>query len=81
VAAIARNPRAEKIVKALILLAHDIGLDVVAEGVERGEVRDRLIDFGCDYAQGHLFAPALSAGGAQALILTLASADPLLSLN
>jgi c-di-GMP-specific phosphodiesterase len=81
VAAINRNPRAEKIVKALVLLAHDLGLDVVAEGVERPDVRDKLIDFNCDYAQGHLFAPALSAGGAQALILTLASADPLLSLN
>jgi c-di-GMP-specific phosphodiesterase len=81
VAAIERNVRAEKIVQHLIALSHDLGLTVIAEGVESAAVRERLADYGCDYAQGHLFAPALSAGGAEALIHTLASSDPLVSLR
>jgi c-di-GMP-specific phosphodiesterase len=81
VAAIVKNERAEKIVRAMILLAHDLEMDVVCEGVESHDVRERLRDLNSDYAQGHLFAPALSARGAEALILTLASADPLVSLS
>lgn len=80
VAAIPRNVRAEKIVRALILLAHDLEMDVICEGVETHEVRERVRDLNSDYAQGHLFAPPLTAAGAEALILTLASADPLVSL-
>jgi len=81
VAAVTRNVRAEKIVRAMVLLAHDLDMDVIGEGVESVDVRERLHDFNCDYAQGHLFAPPLSAMGAEALILTLASADPLVTLN
>ena len=81
VAAITRNPRADKIVRALVMLAHDLDMDVIGEGVESREVHERLADFQCDYAQGHLFAPPLSAPGAEALILTLASADPLVRLT
>ena len=81
VASIVKNVRAEKIVRAMILLAHDLEMDVIGEGVESHDVRERLRDLNSDYAQGHLFAPPLSAQGAEALILTLASADPLVSLS
>ena len=36
-------------------MAEAFDLTVVAEGIEREEQRDRLIDLGCPYAQGYLF--------------------------
>jgi len=40
------------IVKSTIDLGHHLGLRVVAEGIENSEVMDRLIEVGCDVAQG-----------------------------
>lgn len=52
------------IVDAVIKLAHDLGMTVVAEGVETADTARRLADLGCDYAQGFRFAPALPARAA-----------------
>jgi EAL domain-containing protein (putative c-di-GMP-specific phosphodiesterase class I) len=48
-------------VATIITLARQFKLDVVAEGVENQPTLDMLAGMGCDYAQGYLFAPALSA--------------------
>jgi diguanylate cyclase (GGDEF)-like protein len=42
----------DALVRSIIDLAHNLGLQVIAEGVENGEVRDRLRALGCDAAQG-----------------------------
>jgi diguanylate cyclase (GGDEF)-like protein len=47
------------IVRATIELGRNLGLRVVAEGVQDRETFDRLGDFGCDEAQGFYIAPAL----------------------
>ena len=52
----ARSPADRHIVKAMIDLAHGLGLDVVAEGVETIDVWDALVELGCDDAQGFLMA-------------------------
>jgi EAL domain-containing protein (putative c-di-GMP-specific phosphodiesterase class I) len=49
------------IVQAIIALAHNLGLKVVAEGVERADQLECLRTLGCDYVEGLLLAPALRA--------------------
>ncbi len=42
--------------KAIIVMAHELGMKVIAEGVETAGQRDLLVAAGCDYGQGYLFA-------------------------
>jgi diguanylate cyclase len=50
------------IVRSTIDLGRNLGLQVVAEGVETEAEWDALTELGCDYAQGHYVSPAVSAG-------------------
>jgi diguanylate cyclase len=52
VANLTSEPRDRLIVASLIALAHDLGLDVVAEGVENADIWNALTTLGCDVAQG-----------------------------
>ena len=49
------------LVEAIIVMAHKLDIKTIAEGVETKEQQDLLIDFGCDYKQGFLYSPAISA--------------------
>jgi len=49
------------IVKSIIDLAHNLGLSVVAEGVETKDILDHLKKLGCDIAQGYLIAKPMPA--------------------
>jgi EAL domain-containing protein (putative c-di-GMP-specific phosphodiesterase class I) len=48
--------RCRAIVAALVTLAHDLGLAVIAEEVERQDQLDFLLEHRCDYIQGFLFS-------------------------
>ena len=54
--------------KAIIVMAHELGMKVVAEGVETGQQRDLLLQAGCDYGQGYLFARPVNAEGLESLL-------------
>jgi EAL domain-containing protein (putative c-di-GMP-specific phosphodiesterase class I) len=47
------------IVQTVVELAHILGIEVVAEGVETAEQETLLREMGCDYAQGFYFSRAL----------------------
>ena len=51
------EPEATTIVRAVVELAHSLGMVAVAEGVETRQHLDELCAMGCDYAQGYLFGP------------------------
>jgi diguanylate cyclase (GGDEF)-like protein len=64
----ANAPHGWDIVDSVITLAHKLGLVAIAEGIETDEQLRRLIALGCDFGQGHLFAPSLGAVAAAALL-------------
>lgn len=58
---ITERPGDEIIVRSTIELAHDMGLQVTAEGVETEDVLARLGELGCDLAQGYLISRPVPA--------------------
>lgn len=56
---ITTHPHDRAIVRSIIALTREIGLEVTADGVETGAQADALIALGCVRQQGHLYAPAL----------------------
>jgi len=57
----ASTPRQEKILRALVELAHNLNLIAVAEGVDDEAVADRLAELGCDQVLGAQFGAPLDA--------------------
>jgi c-di-GMP-specific phosphodiesterase len=58
----------EKIVRSILTLGRDLGLDVVAEGVEDMDLADRLGGMGCHMGQGWGFAKALKPAEAEVFL-------------
>ena len=54
--------------EAIIVMAHKLGIQVVAEGVETEEQRALLARAGCDYAQGYLFSQPVTAAAFERLL-------------
>jgi diguanylate cyclase (GGDEF)-like protein/PAS domain S-box-containing protein len=48
--------------KAIIVMAHELGMKVIAEGIETKAQRDMLVAAGCDFGQGYLFSRPLPIG-------------------
>lgn len=64
--------------EAMVMLAHKLGLKVIAEGIETAEQRDFLAGLGCDFAQGFLYTEPVPPEEFEALVwgnLALATSD------
>jgi diguanylate cyclase (GGDEF)-like protein/PAS domain S-box-containing protein len=59
----------DAIVQAIVTLAHQLGMKVVAEGIETPDHLEKVRALGCEYGQGFLFANALSADEAEKLLM------------
>ncbi|TMH84548.1 MAG: EAL domain-containing protein [Betaproteobacteria bacterium] len=71
----ARRRQDAAIIQTVILLAHSLGVRVIAEGVETVEQLDFLRMHRCDQAQGYFFSPAVHPG-AMAQLLAAGSIRP-----
>ena len=56
------------ILRSIIALAHDLGMEVVAEGAESDSDAVELYQFGCEYAQGFVFGEPMTADRATELL-------------
>jgi c-di-GMP-specific phosphodiesterase len=65
VSTMADNEGSAKIVRSVATLGRDLGLEVVAEGVETLAVARQLHALGCQYGQGYGYSPALDAQEAE----------------
>jgi len=63
-----RDGENREIVRLIVLLAHSIGLKVIAEGIEKENQIDELKRLGCEMAQGYLYSPPVSAQSASELL-------------
>ena len=62
------SDQSKVMVKSAIDLAHNLDMDIVAEGVETEDVGRELLEMGCNYAQGYIFGAPMTAMEAQAFI-------------
>ena len=57
----AQDHRASVILQSIIAMGHDLGLAIVAEGIENQDQVDRLGELGCDFGQGFFIGKPMSA--------------------
>ena len=57
------------IVRAIVTLAHQLGMEVVAEGIQTEEQKAKLQNLGCEYGQGFFFSEPVPFDGAESLLL------------
>ena len=63
-----RNYKNMEIIRTITMLAHNLKLDVIAEGVETAEQHAQLSALGCQYAQGFYFSRPIDSNDASNLI-------------
>jgi EAL domain-containing protein (putative c-di-GMP-specific phosphodiesterase class I) len=75
VSGVGNAPEDSAILSAIVRMAHSLGMDVVAEGIETREQVSALRLLGCGRGQGYFFSRPLPAEALQTLISKLGAAD------
>ena len=57
---IGKNGENIEIIRAIVTIAHHLGMNVVAEGIETEQQKSYLQKLGCEYGQGYLFFKPLA---------------------
>jgi diguanylate cyclase (GGDEF)-like protein/PAS domain S-box-containing protein len=68
IARLGPNGENSETIRTIITLAHSLGMDVVAEGIQTPEQLKTLISLHCSYGQGYLFSEPLPAAAAKLLL-------------
>lgn len=68
IAAMDKNPESFQIVRTILNLAGNLGMDVVAEGTEVAEQVAQLQSMGCEFGQGYYFSKPVDLAAATALL-------------
>ena len=69
ISSMSTNKEKRDIIEAIIVLAHNLGLKVIAEGVEKQQQLTQLKSYNCEQMQGHLFSVPLPAFAVEKLLL------------
>nr|WP_245653313.1 GGDEF domain-containing phosphodiesterase [Herbidospora sakaeratensis] len=75
VSGLGRDETLSLLTRTIVRLGHDLGLIVVAEGIERPEQLDLLREMGCSRGQGYLVGRPMAAQGVSSLIRTSLTAS------
>ncbi|MBF2056244.1 MAG: EAL domain-containing protein [Cyanobacterium sp. T60_A2020_053] len=70
VRAIGKNKRKEKILQTIVTLAHNLDMEVVAEGVETEFQFKKIVENECEYVQGYLFGHPMPSSEVNNIIFT-----------
>ena len=73
VAKITTDEESLEIVRSIVTMAHNLKMDVVAEGVETKEQLEKLRSLNCEYGQGFYFSRPVERDAAEALLLSRGS--------
>jgi diguanylate cyclase (GGDEF)-like protein len=68
VAGIVQSPHAAKLVNGIIQIAHALAIEVISEGIETSQQRERLAQTSCRYGQGFLFGRPMQAARVRELL-------------
>jgi EAL domain-containing protein (putative c-di-GMP-specific phosphodiesterase class I) len=56
------NPRSRELVRTIVTMGLNLGLTVIAEGIETGDELHLVRELGCTHGQGYLFSRPIPAG-------------------
>ena len=62
-----------QIVRAIVTLAHNLGLNAIAEGVETAEQLAQLRELDCELAQGYWFSKPLDSSAVTEMLINISN--------